>query len=367
MVKKSVLIMLVIILGIAFTFPGCATPSPATETKPITEEATPSAEKPEVITLRYCSRDSSTSWMAKHMLIPWIEAVESATDGRIKFEVYWSNALHSPMDAWQALQDDISDATNLAMPFWPGLAPLSDVISLPLLGLENSEMGTTVFCKLYEEFPSIREEFKDIHVLFFNAASPNMPVMAKKQVKTIEDVKGMKIRVTTGPPTDYMKAIGASPMLVPMVDVYMNIEKGVIDGVLVAFSALQSQSFCEVAPYVSHIPVYNAYAVRGMNLDVWNSLPSDIQDAINSVSGPEQSILSGKQQFDDHNKVVRSELEELGYEIIEYYPTPAELSEWKDAAKPIWVKWVQDMENAGHPEAQDILDRALELVETYRP
>jgi TRAP-type C4-dicarboxylate transport system substrate-binding protein len=373
--KNLLLILVAVMLVSAMILTGCTEPTPTTSVVPTTEETeatpttsvVPTTEEPEVITLRYASMDSDTSWTAEHSLNPWIDAVESATNGRVTFEVYWSNTLSNPMDNWESVKSGIADAGVLAMPFWPGLAPLSDVISLPFLGIESAEQGSAVFWKLYEEFPSIRDEFKDIHLMFVGVSNPNVLITSEKQVKTLEDMSGMKVRVTGGPPTEYLKALDASPMLVPMVDVYMNLQKGVIDGVLASWTSVQSMSFYEVADYVTNVPVYSTYAARGMNLDVWNNLPSDIQDAINSVSGFDRSVLFGKTQFDDHVKVVRTELKELGHDMIEYTPPASELERWREAAEPIWEQWLNDMEAAGHPEAQEILDRALELVETYRP
>jgi TRAP-type C4-dicarboxylate transport system substrate-binding protein len=375
--KKLFLVLVAIMLGSTLIIAGCAEPSPAptpapaptptpTPTPAPTPTPTPAPEEPEVITLRYASMDSDTSWTAEHSMRPWAEAVEKATNGRVKIEIYWSNTLSNPMDNWESVKSGIADAGVLAMPFWPGLAPLSNVISLPFLGIETAEQGSAVFWDLYEKYPSIREEFKDLHLMFEAVSAPAV-LITSKQVKTLEDMEGMKFRVTGGPPTDYLKAIGASPMLVPMVDVYTNLQKGVIDGVLASWTSVQSMSFYEVADYVTNVPVYSTYAGRGMNLDVWNSLPSDIQDAINSVSGFDRSVLFGKTQFDDHTKVVKSELKELGQDMVEYTPPADELARWRDAAKPIWDQWLSDMEAAGHPEAQEILDTALELIETYRP
>jgi TRAP-type C4-dicarboxylate transport system substrate-binding protein len=366
--KKLLLILAAILLVGVLILAGCSESTPAQTTSATSAPtAAPASTPTQVITLRFASMDSDTSWTAKYCLIPWIEAVDKATGGRVKFDVYWNNTLSNAMDNWESLKSGISDASVLAMPFWPGLAPLSDVISLPFLGITSSAQGSAVFWKLYEKFPSIREEFKDIHLLFVGVSDPNVLITAGKQVKTLEDMKGMKFRVTGGPPTEYLKAIDASPMLVPMTDVYMNLQKGVIDGVLASWTSVQSMKFYEVAQYVTNVPLYSTYAARGMNLNVWNSLPSDIQDAINSVSGFDRSVTFGGAQFDEHVKVVKSELKDLGKTMNEYTPPASELARWQEPAKPIWDDWLKKMEAAGHPEAKDILDSALQLIDTYRP
>jgi TRAP-type C4-dicarboxylate transport system substrate-binding protein len=364
---KILLIIITVLLSSTLILSGCSGESPTTATSPTTEEpeVTPT-EEPEVITIRYASMDAETSWSAQHSTIPWAQDVERVTNGRVKVEVYWSNTLCAPMDVWESVKSGVADAGDMAMPFWPGLAPLSDVISLPFLGIDTAAQGSAVFWKLYEQYPSIRDEFKDIHFMFVAVSAPAVLITAEKQVKTVEDMKGMKVRVTGGPPTTYLESLGASGMLVPMVDVYTNLQKGVIDGVLASWTSVQSMSFYEVTEYVTNIPVYSTYCVRGMNLDFWNKLPPDIQDALNSINGFDRSVLYGKTQFDDHTAVVKSELKDLGHEMIEYTPSESEMAKWQEAATPIWQEWLKDMEAAGHPEAQEILDTTLELVETYR-
>ena len=361
---KKFLIIIIVILSSTLILSGCGEDSTTATTVQSTEATT---EATEVFTIKYASMDAETSWSAQHSTIPWAEEVERVTDGRVQVEVYWSNTLCAAMDIWESVKSGVADAGDMAMPFWPGLAPLSDVISLPFLGVETAEQGSAAFWDLYEQYPSIRDEFQDIHFMFEAVSAPAVLITTGKQVKTVEDMAGMKIRVTGGPATDFVESVGASAMLVPMVDVYTNLQKGVIDGVLASWTSVQSMSFYEVAEYVTNVPVYSTYCVRGMNLDFWNSLPSDIQEALNGINGFDRSVLYGKTQFDEHTDVVKIELKELGYEMIEYTPTASEMADWQEAAMPIWQQWIDDMEEAGHPEATEILDTALELLETYRP
>ena len=79
-------------------------------------------------------------------------------------------------------------------------------------------------------FRRIQDEFKDVKVLLFYTSEPYTLITRNKPVKSIEDIKGMKIRMTGGPPTDMMKLLGGVPMLIPMPDSYISLQKGVIDG-----------------------------------------------------------------------------------------------------------------------------------------
>ncbi|MBN1191905.1 MAG: TRAP transporter substrate-binding protein [Dehalococcoidales bacterium] len=368
--KKICLVVLALVLATTLIFSACSqtttepakTSAPAaTAQAPASSAAQPSAPE-KVYTIRWADMDQEQSWTTIHSTKPYMDAVEEATGGRVKFEPYWGNTLSKQTENWEALKSGIADAAVCVMAFWPGLAPLSDVVSLPFIGFESAEHAGAVLGKLYETFPAIQEEYKDVHVLFIPAGDPYVLQTSKKQVKTLEDVKGMKIRALGGPQTTYLQAVGASPVMVGMVDVYMNLQKGVLDGVLASWASVESMKFHEVAKYITNVPCSVPFAARAMNLEVWNSLPADVQEAINSVSGFERGVEFSRTQYDEHVAHVKA----AGYDVVEYTPPLEEIARWQEFARPIWQDWVSEMEAAGHPEAQEILDKTLELVEVYR-
>jgi len=364
--KKTWLVLIAAVLVVMSMLSACTQPA-ATSAPPTTGSSAPttsssaptttqSSEK--VFVLRHADMDTDISWTTKNSTLPWMQAVEEATKGKVKFEPYWSNTLSKQTENWEALKSGIADTAVCVMSFWPGLAPLSDVISLPFIGIRSAEQAGGVMWKLYEKYPSIQAEYKDVKVLFIGVGDPNVIQTNKKLVKTLEDIKGMKLRVTGGPPTEYLKLVGASPMMVGMVDVYSNLQKGVLDGVVASWASVESMKFYEVAKNISNYPVYSPFAIRAMNLNVWNSLPPDVQQAIDSVGGYDRSVEFSKTQYDDHVKYVKS----IGHDLNVFDPPDEDLAKWQEVAKPIWQKWVQDMEAAGHPEAQEILDTTLELL-----
>ena len=128
--------------------------------------------------------------------------------------------------------------------------------------------------KLYERFPAIQREFKDVHVLQLWTSHPRFLITSKKQVKTMEDLKGMKIRVPGGPATEQMRALGAVPVLIPMPDNYQSLDKGVIDGMDTSWDATYSFRLYEVVKYYTFAPLFfNTYFSMAMNKQKWESLP----------------------------------------------------------------------------------------------
>jgi TRAP-type C4-dicarboxylate transport system substrate-binding protein len=266
-------------------------------------------------------------------------------------------------DIWNAVKTGVADMGWCFHGYWPDMTPLSDVISLPSLPIKSSEKASEVLWKLYEKFPEIQREYRDVHVLTLWASSPYFLITTKKQVKTMEDIKGLKIRVVGGPPTEQMKALGAVPVLIPMPDNYQSLDKGVIDGMGTPWEAIHGFRLYEVVKYYTIVPLSAVYFSMPMNKQKWESLPKDIQQAITSVSGLEAAKFWGKNWFDTAEEGVIEAAKKGNYQINRYVVPPAELERWtKAAGEPLWKEWVKKMEGKGRPEAQKILDETLGML-----
>lgn len=315
------------------------------------------------ITLRFANQNSDTSWSGIHAIAPWAKQVEQATHGRVKIQIYYNQTLCKGKDTWEAVKNGIADIGWCFHGYWPGLTPLADVISLPALPFKRAEKGSAVLWKLYEKFPQIRKEFSANKVLLLFTSTPYVLMTRNKEVKTMQDLKGLKIRMTGGPPTDMMRALGAVPVLIPMPDLYISMQKGVIDGSGVPWEAVHGFRLYEVGKYFTEAPLPAVYFSISMNKDKWNSLPKDIQNEIMSVSGLKGSEFWGYNHFDTAKAGVMAKAK-AEHVHLNIYALPAkERARWVEVAgKPIWKEWVKKMEAQGHPEAQKILDTTLELL-----
>ena len=72
----------------------------------------------------------------------------------------------------------------------------------------------------------------------------------------MDDVKGMKIRIPGGPPTEMAKALGMVPTPIPMPDMYQALDKGVVDGMGVPWEAVQGFRLYEVANNYTMVPMF---------------------------------------------------------------------------------------------------------------
>ena len=317
----------------------------------------------QVIKLKLADQNPEMGWGPVHALQPWVKKVEEACKGKVKIDVFPAQTLAKGPDIWNAVKTGVADMGWCFHGYCPDMTPLSDVITLPGLPFRTAEKASEVLWKLYEKFPEIQREYRDVHVFQLWTTDPYTLITTKKQVKTMEDIKGLKIRVVGGPPTDQMKALGAVPTLIPMPDTYLSLDKGVIDGMGAPWEAMLAFRLYEIVKYYTIVPICVGYFSMSMNQQKWESLPPDIQQAIASVSGLEAAKFWGRNFFDTAEEGVLERIKAGGYQMVKYVMPQEEVERWqKVAGEPLWKEWVKKMESKGRPDAQKVLDETLRLL-----
>jgi TRAP-type C4-dicarboxylate transport system substrate-binding protein len=314
------------------------------------------------IKLTLADQNSPTAWGPVHALQPWVKQIEEATKGKVKVEVYPAQTLVKGPDMWKAVRSGVVDIGWCFHGYWADMTPLADVIALPFLPVKSAEQASEVLWKLYEKYPAMQKEFSEVQPLLLYTTSPYFLLTTKKQVKTLDDLKGMKIRIPGGPPTEMAKALGAVPTPIPMPDMYQALDKGVVDGMGVPWEAVEGFRLYEVTKYSTMAPLYVVYFSLCANKQKWASLPKDVKDAIMSVSGLTGAKFWGKNFFDTAEQGARNKMKGK-YELTGYTLPPDELAKWqKIAGEPLWEQWVTKMESKGHKEAREILNTTLDML-----
>lgn len=315
------------------------------------------------IKLTFADQNSPTAWGPTNALQPWVKQAEAATNGKVKFEIYPSQTLVKGPDMWKAVRSGVADVGWCFQGYWPEMTPLSDVVALPGLPIPSAEKGSEVLWKLYDKFPAIRKEYSEIDPILFYTGNPYFLLTSKKQVKTLEDLKGMKIRVTGGPPTEQMKALGAIPTPIPMPDVYQALDKGVVDGMGAPWEAVQGFRLYEVAKYYTMVPLATVYFSICANKQKWESMPQDVRAAITKVGGLEGSKFWGKNFFDTAEQSVVEKTKAGKFEMVRYNLPPDELARWaKVGGANIQEDWVKKLEGKGIKEAREVLNSTIEML-----
>jgi TRAP-type C4-dicarboxylate transport system substrate-binding protein len=288
----------------------------------------------------------------------WAEEINKRTKGRVKITMYHSGTLTNAPNCYEGVVNGISSIGQSVLAYTRGRFPLMEVIDLPGYPL-NAVVTTRVADDLYRRF--MPKEFADTHVLYLHAHIPGTISTVKKPVRTLEDLKGLKIR-STGLAAKILEALGGTPVAMPVGEQYDAMRKGVVDGTWASPNMLKGWKVAQVANYstmVFDVGYVSAFFIA-MNLDKWNSLPKDIQKIFTEVS----------EEWVEYTGNVWNQIEIEGYQFAEkgghtfIYLSRDEQARWGKAVKPLMNNYVNAMGAKGLP-GQEALNYRQQLIEKY--
>jgi C4-dicarboxylate-binding protein DctP len=202
---------------------------------------------------------------------------EERTKGRVKVEVYPNSQLYKDREEMEALQ---LGAVQMLAPSLAKFGPLGvrsfELFDLPYI-FPNKEtlyrvMDGDIGAKLFNLL-----EAKGIKGLaFWDNGFKQMS--ANKPMKTVEDFKGLKMRIQSSKVLEaQMKALGANPQVMAFSEVYSALQQGVVDGTENPMSNLYTQKMHEVQKHLTQSDHgYLGYAVI-VNKGFWDGLPADVR------------------------------------------------------------------------------------------
>ena len=364
--KKLFLVSLAVLVIGALALAGCAQPAPAPSPAPApkpppapTPTAAPAPAKADW-TLKF---HHHTTGKTADVLAQWAKQVEDVTKGRVKINIFPGATLGKEKEAYELATTGTADISWGFLANFPGQFLMTDIASLPLLGMPSGEVASRVLWGLYTKFPdAFAKEYKEVKLLTLHSSGTIPMATTKKPVRTLEDLKGLNVRIPGGPPTEMLKALGGNPVTVPTADLYAALEKGVVDGLCLGWMAMEDFKTYEVTKYFEETNFYATAFWLVMNKKTWDSFPPDVQQAIMSVSEEKGGIFLGK-GWDALGISSKNMIKKIaGKEIIDI--APAEFAKWTERAKPIWDAHIKKAAEKGLP-AQEALDYALKLVKDY--
>jgi TRAP-type C4-dicarboxylate transport system substrate-binding protein len=312
------------------------------------------------IELKFSSWVSTVHGHHTGVMVPWAKMLEEKSGGRLKITIYPGSTLGKAPDHFDMVKNGIADMGFTTPGYTPGRFPLISVTELPLL-FKTSKGGSLAVMSIFDKY--FKQEFKDVKVLWFWVHPPGHFHLAKKQVKVLEDLAGLKIRAATPILTNMVKALGAVPVSITAPETYSALERGVVDGTIFPWEAISSFKIAEVLKHHAEVNLYVAPLFTMMNLKKYESLPADLRKVIDDHSGSWAAEFNGKVW--DANELVGIEaIKKAGGTI---YKVPAEERQrWATKLKPVEDEWLKSMEAKGLPGKQ-LLQDLREAIKKYDP
>lgn len=283
----------------------------------------------EPVTLKLSFFTSDTEVNYAKVIKPWLDAVNADPSGAVKIEAYPNGALGKSLPAQpQLLLDGVADIAWVNPSLVPGRFPDDQVFELPGL-LHDLKEGTELYERMVKS-NSLRG-YSDYYVIgsFMN---PNYNIFARRPIKSVQDLKGVKVRILGPVVGQTVKELGMVPVLMPPNEVVEAMGRGTIDATTTVPAAVVDFGIDRVTNSDYLLPLGSGPLTLLMNRAKFNSMPKAAQDVIAKYSLKWANDLYVKQLTDHHSGIIAKFRADPKRTVVT--PSQADL----DAVKPVYEK-----------------------------
>ena len=289
----------------------------------------------------------------------WCKEVEKRTNGQVFVQYFPGQTLTKAAQCYDGVVTGLSDIGMSCLAYTRGRFPVMSAVDLPF-GYTSGKIATKIANEVYQKF--MPKELMDTRVMYLHAHGPGLLHTRDKPVRTLEDMKGLRIRAT-GTSALVAKALGATPVPMPMPETYQSLQKGVVDGSLYPWEANKGWKLGEVTKYCTadFSAAYTTTFFVVMNKDKWNSIPARFQRIIEEIN--EEWMVKHGEAWDTSDIAgIRYFLRQGGTVIG---PDKKEAARWKAAMASIIDDYVAKAKKKGVRNAQEIVDFLRGELEKY--
>lgn len=279
----------------------------------------------------------------------FIDDVDVMSGGRVKIEMFWSSSVVASAEGFDAAASGILDGEMHGGAYQTGKNPAFQFVGDPMGGYDNPYQ---LYGFLYQggglEAANELYNANGMHLVGWWAAGQES-LSSSKPLAGPEDLKNWKFRSPPGLETEIFAELGASPIVMDFTEIFTALETGIIDGA--DASSLANNVGLGLYDIVKNatFPGFHSMPVDHVtfNLEVWNSLPEDIQRIIDVAT--QKLALQTTLTFEVANREAAAELTAQGVTLWDW--SPEDRAEFRAGAQKAWDGWAEKT-----PEARALVD-----------
>ncbi len=292
----------------------------------------------------------------------WCKSIEAKSGGELKFQCFPAKAVAADNNAlFDAVRNGVLQGMNPFTLYWSGKIPASVFLSSYPAGPDQPHHWDTMFYSM-GMLEKTREIYKKFGLFYVGPIQHDANIIhSKKPVNSLEDLKGMKIRVPGGMVAEVFQQFGVSTVSLPGSDIFPALEKGTIDAADYVGPAVNYElGFSQVTDYIIFGPpgvmsIYQPVDLMDLTVSMraWNSISPELQQLVED----EVRIYSQKHYLaiQERNIEAMEKFKAEGDTVTRL--SQEDLETWRKAAIPIWFNWANKNE-----DARAILDIQLDYM-----
>lgn len=262
--------------------------------------------------------------------------IAERTGGKHTVKVFGQSALGSEKDTIEQTKLGALDMVRVNISPFNNIVPETIVPALPFVFKSKEHMRRVLDGPIGEDILKALEPQGFVGLAFYDSGSRSF-YTTKKPIKSVADMKGMKIRVQQSDMWVAMiQALGANATPLPYAEVYTALKTGVVDGAENNWPSYDSSRHYEVAKMYSLSEHSMAPELLVFSKRIWDGLPKNEQDIIRQAA--KESVPYMRKLWDDQEAKSRKVVEGGGSQII----SDLDKKSFQDAMKPVYAKFAGD-------------------------
>ncbi|MCG0275488.1 MAG: TRAP transporter substrate-binding protein [Thermosediminibacteraceae bacterium] len=276
------------------------------------------------------------------------EEVEKRTNGEIKVVLHPAGELGGEREYIEMLQSGDLAFADLAASVLSGFTDALRFLDMPYLFEDGEEAYEFFKSDIAKEKLKKLEEIGLVGLALSTAGSRNFLTVKDKPINSVDDLKGLKIRVMETPMhIEAMKLFGAQPTPMAYTECYQALQTKTIDGMENQIPTYISARLYEVAPNYAIVGWFHQNHVFLASKKIMDELPEEYQQIIKEVAEDAANQVSEWTVNFDKNEGI-NKLKELGVNIT--YPDTTPMFEkakvlkekYKDVIGEDVLKWLEE-------------------------
>jgi TRAP-type mannitol/chloroaromatic compound transport system substrate-binding protein len=270
--------------------------------------------------------------------------------GEIAFKPFPEGSIAGDFQTYDAVRNGVIDGQNIFWTRWPSRMPAAVFLTSFPLSPARPDVWDTAYYS-YGLIDIARELYAKNGLFFVGNVHHDLNLIhSKNPIRSLDDFKGVKIRMPGGMIAESFAAIGARTTLLPGSEVYPALEKGTIDAADFVGPAINYDlGFHQVTKYVimgpASMPTLHQ-AVDPMDIAfsmrVWKSLSAPMQKLIEAAT--HSYSLTHYTGIQKANVAAWPKYKAAGNEVI--HLTEADVEAYRKVVVPLWFKWANKDKDA---------------------
>lgn len=272
------------------------------------------------------------------------EVLAKTTGGRHSIKVYAKGALGIEKDTIEQVKLGAIAMTRVNVAPMNNICAATMVPTMPFLFHSKEHMRKVLDGAIGDEILKDCEAQGYVGLAFYDSGARSI-YTAKKPVKTLADVKGLKVRVQQSDLwVSLLEAMGANATPMPFGEVYTALKTGLVDAAENNYPSYESSRHFEVAKFYNKTEHSMAPEMLLFSKRIWDTLSADDQKALRAAA--KESVGLMRKLWDEREDKSLATVKAGGAQVIEVDKAP-----FQAAMKPVYDKFLKD------PKLQDMVRR----------